>query len=210
MGRVEGAALRSVKNKEIKKRSGGYLPIDALFSCPPAPPPQKKKKHCKQQKFFSAFSLFLFFSLYKLVLVNPLWIITSALAGYTSVAARSLLLLLGVFTTLLCLWPADHLVMASPSPESLKRPFQLETDFILRPLDLRCLVVEAAAEPMERTQGTGKRRGDGEEAGVAAAAGAKTETGLLRVVAAVPAAPLLCCPQMRRRFREKVLVVDEE
>ena len=33
---------------------------------------------------------------------------------------------------------------------------------------------------------------------------------LLRVVAAVPAAPLLCCPQMRRRFREKVLVVDEE
>ena len=36
---------------------------------------------------------------YSPFLVNPRWIITSALAGYTSVAALSLLLRLGVLTT---------------------------------------------------------------------------------------------------------------
>ena len=162
----------------------------------------EKQEDCKTRKKLDPF--------YRLLLVKPLWIITSALAGYTSVAARSRRLLLGVFTTLLWRWPADHRVMASPSPESLKRPFQLETDFIFWPLALRCLVAEAAAEPMERRaegEERGQRRGGDGEVEVGAAA--RKERGLPRTTAA----PLLCCcccclccPQ-RKRFREKLLVL---
>ena len=131
-------------------------------------------------------------SIYRLVLVNPRLIITSARAGYTSVAARSLLFCFGAFTTLLCLKPADQRVIVSPSPESLKRDFHEEMLFIFRPLDLRCLVVEAAAEPMERKEeGEMKKR------------------GLLRAVA-VPAPLLCCCCPQRRRLRENSLTGEEE
>ena len=106
----------------------------------------------------------------------------------------------------MCLKPALQRVMV-PSPDRKNLPFQDEMPFILRPLDLRCLVVEAAAEPIERR---GKEREEGET----------RKKGRLRravvVAAVVVPAPLLlcsccccCCPQ-KRRLREKSLLAEKE
>ena len=86
-------------------------------------------------------------------------------------------------------------MIVSPSPESLNLPFQLETDFILPPFDLRCLVVEAAAEPMERTEeeeGGIKRGGEREEEETEVGVEAKEKRLRLRAAVVVPPAPILC------------------
>ena len=101
--------------------------------------------------------------------MNPRWIITSALAGYTSVAARSRLLLLGVFTTRLWRKPADQRVIVSPSPESLKRPFQLETDFIFGPWPCAAWWWRPPRSPW--SEETEKREGTERKAEVAARPG---------------------------------------
>lgn len=96
-------------------------------------------------------------------------------------------------------------MIVSPSPESLKRPFQLETDFIFWPFDLRCLVVEAAAEPMEREV----RAREGEkrevEVEVEVEGEAKGKSGPRAAVPVIARAALF--PQRRRLLLEKRLLL---
>lgn len=76
-------------------------------------------------------------------------------------------------------------MIVSPSPDNLKRPFQLETDFILAPLDFLCFEVEAAADPMERRRRKEEEEGERREGEVEV----EVEARRLRVAAA----PVHCC-----------------